>query len=316
MRFSELIITLLFIFYVNLTLSAQREVAVLKTETFTRNKIQEKKKRPAQVFNFMLDRNQIWLKATVEHQLGYFILDTGSPTLLLDHRVNEQQEEASEKVGTGISGSVSLIPHQVSSFSLGGQERGGQSAYLVDLSSFEARSGNELLGMIGYEQLKDFELLIDCANRELSFYPARKNNLHRSEEPVLTLRFDYESHLPILTLRNGKQKLRFAIDTGAGVNLISDENGRAIQHLLEETNTISVAGLSGNETEMGYASLPELRLGDFSLADVPFVRCDLSSLQPIGGRAIDGIIGPKLLQHFRVSINFKKRKFHVWDAAK
>jgi hypothetical protein len=284
----------------------------LKTESYKRHKIQQQDKQPAQAFDFMLDRNQIWLKATVENQLGYFILDTGAPTLLLDHRSDPTEKKDTESAGTGISGNVSLIPHRVSSFSLGGQERGGQEAYLIDLSAFEKRSGNELLGMIGYEQLKDFELLIDCANRELSFFPARRNELHRTEEPVLTLRFDYESHLPILTLRNGKQKLRFAIDTGAGVNLISDEHGRTIKGLLEESNTVNVAGLDGSHEELAYASLPALKLGDFSLAEVPFVRCDLSELQPLEGPAIDGIIGPRLLRQFRISINFKKQKFYVW----
>ncbi len=303
--------TLLLIVFVNSALTAQREVAILKTDE-RKSTINANQLTAAGIsFPFLLDRNQIWLEATVETERGYFILDTGAPTLLLNNSGQQNAELANTK-GKGAAGTVILTEHQVNSFSLAGIEQGRQSAYLMDLEDFARRSGNHLLGMIGHEQLKDYELLIDCNRQEMKLFPARNNELHRSASPAHTFSFIYDEHLPVITLKNGNKKLRLAVDTGAGVNLLNTEAGKALAGLVTTKETVNVKGLSGEEQELSYAKLPGLHLGDLSLKEVDFVLADLSHLQAEDGPAIDGVVGPDFLRNYRLSINFKKRKLYIW----
>jgi len=86
MRYFFIFITFLMLPFVNSTLSGQREVAILKTDHQNRLVVHPNITSSGLSFPFMLDRNQIWLEASIEDQRGYFILDTGSPTLLLNSR--------------------------------------------------------------------------------------------------------------------------------------------------------------------------------------------------------------------------------------
>ncbi|PHI20987.1 hypothetical protein CEQ90_04685 [Lewinellaceae bacterium SD302] len=311
MRYFIPFFTFLIILTVNSRLIAQREVAILKTDQ-RQSLITASQLTAAGIsFPFLLERNQIWLEATVEAERGYFILDTGAPTLLLNDNDQRSPNQLTAE-GRGAAGAVTLTEHRVNSFSLAGIEQGQQSAYLIDLDGFAKRSGNHLLGMIGHEQLKDYELLIDCKEQEMKLFPARRNELHRSARPAYTLSFTYDEHLPVITLRNGRKKLRFAIDTGAGVNLLNAGGGKLPAGLLTLEETVNVKGLGEGEQELPYAKLPGLHLDDLSLEKVDFVLADLSHLQSADGHSIDGIVGPDFLRNFRVSINFRKRKLYVW----
>ena len=106
---------------------------------------------------------------------------------------------------------------------MGGRSLGKHLALALDLRSMESRTGKRIDGYVGHEFLRGGEVRIN--------FPARKFQLLRSSRfprdggraPHTVLRFEYVDHLPVITVKIGKRKLRFAVDTGAGTNLIDEK---------------------------------------------------------------------------------------------
>lgn len=292
-------------------LTSQSEVAFLSVEADRSTVLAEIDGKVNKMsLPFELERNLIWIKATVDAQAGHYILDTGAPTLL----INDRGEQAGKQnVGHGSGGSVALAEHRVTSFELGGVDQGAQQAYRIDLSSMEARTGRVLHGMVGYEQLDDYELFIDYPARELQLLPAKKNELHATTSPQLSVRFTYVDHLPVIVLKQGKRKLRFAIDTGAGSNLlhITDAGELPPSIQLNEFG-VNVHGLDGNAANLQAGRFQQLQLVNEDVSATDFVLTDLSHLQPAEGSCIDGILGTAFLKAYRISIDYHRNKLHFW----
>lgn len=290
-------------------LIAQREVAVLRANYDDFESLSAVDRLKAKTLPLLFERNQIWLEATAEEKRGYFMLDTGAPTLLLADDGDIVTKTAI--TGQGMYGDVELRPHSVASFRIGGERQGAQSAYLLDLKHFESRSGNKLLGMIGYEQLKDFEIYFDLKHHRLEFMPANRNELHKVRKAAHTFTFEYDEHLPVIVLTNGKQELRLAIDTGAGVNMINTAIVESMENLQDLKDTVNVAGLGGRNMRMNYYKIGKLKMGSIDLSNATFITADLNHLQ-LNNKRIDGIIGLDLLKQFKFSINFKKQRLYIW----
>lgn len=309
MTFLRILITTLLISFYSF-LFAQTEVALLRVEAERSSTIGSTNGDNEMRLPFELERNLIWIKASVNEQDGHYILDTGAPTLL----INDRGEPTGKKnLGQGSGGSVALAEHQVSSFEIGGIDQGSQSAYRIDLRSMEARTGRVLHGMIGYEQLNQYELLIDYPARELQLLPAKKNKLHATDSPQFSVRFTYVAHLPVIELKQGKRKLRFAIDTGAGSNLLhASKNGRLPKNIQLNQLGVNVHGLDGNANDRKTGHFPELTLAKENIAATDFVLTDLSHLQPEEGKEIDGILGTSFLRDYRISIDYRRGRVHFW----
>lgn len=290
---------------------SQGEVALLRVNAEPKHGLDAARDKSILRFPFELQRNLIWVQATVDEAQGYYILDTGAPTLLInDHGTTK----AKGSVGLGSGGEIALAEHEVNSFRLAGIEQGRQTAYRIDLRKMEGRTGRALHGMVGHEQLRDYELLIDYPGREIQLYPARKNELHAEGTPRFGVRFYYQDHLPVITLKQGKKKRRFALDTGAGSNLIHTKSQafrRGATVRVEEAY-VNIQGLDGQSLTEEVVRLPDLKLEDRIISATEFVGTDLSHLQSAGTLPLDGILGTSFLRDYRVSIDFRKQMVYFW----
>ena len=290
-------------------LNAQEEVAILKlsTEEFTNGLLTESSTLS---LPFDLVSNLIWFEAEVEGEQGNFILDTGVPTLVLHQELNDESATA---IGIGAGGQETLLSEgEVSSFQLAGIEQGEQRSLGLDLSGLAQRSERELLGIVGFEQLHAYELLIDYAAQQFHLFPARRNELHRLADPKFSLRFDYLDHLPVLVLKQEQRTLHFAIDTGAGSNLIDPnvfEDGVIAEPLNVQTTVRGLAG--GIEVQPNFV-IDNLSRRNQIFSPQTFVAVDLDHIST-EGIAIDGILGQPFLQQHRISIDFKRQKIHFWN---
>lgn len=267
---------------------------------------------------FELDWNLIWLEGIVDSKQGFFILDTGAPTLILNNRGDKLGRSRSATAGgRGVGGEVEMRPHRVKSFQLGGVEQGAQPAYQIDLREVESHAGREIHGLIGYEQFNDYELLIDYPARLMELYPNGKNELHTSQRPLQSFKFSRYTHLPLLSLRQGKKRLLFVLDTGAGASLLHQEAAESLDIAPESLSEATyLVGVDGNRQSAPIVSVPYLQLGTEDLADFPLVLTDLSRLSQVEGLAIDGVLGTDFLKTHRISIDYKRQRLHFWPLSK
>jgi len=256
---------------------------------------------------FSFTRNLIFFDARVNGQEGKFILDTGAPTLLLNSRGKSVGHAA--PTGLAAGGTVSLSNQRIESFEMGGRSLGKRWVLAMDLRSMESRIGHTIDGFVGHDVLRNGEVRINFPDRNFRLLKSSRTPRHEGRTPVKVLKFEYIDHLPVITLRVGKKRLRFAIDTGAGANLI-DEQYRS---LFTETGAeMNIQGLDGGNKNYKLVRIPALCLEGAKLSKTSFVAMDLSHLQSAGQPPIVGILGSVFLADRVVGIDYLKRKINLW----
>lgn len=258
---------------------------------------------------FVFARNLIFFPALINGETGNFVLDTGAPSLLLNTRGNDLQGHPAP-TGVAAGGSVTLTNQLVESFEIGGSKLGKRWALALDLRSMEQRTGQTIDGFVGHELLNNKEVRINFPDRRFQLRKSVRHPLHEGVEPRKVLNFDFVDHLPVITVKVGKRKLRFAIDTGAGVNIIDEDKEELFLAVGKQMN---IQGLDGKNTINDVVTIPGLSiLKTGEQEDVSFVSMDLTHLQSPAGRPISGIIGSAFLRNYVVSIDYRRRKLYFW----
>lgn len=256
--------------------------------------------------SFRLTRNLIFFNASVNGNPGRFILDTGAPTLLLNNRGVEAG--GTQSTGLAAGGSVTLVNQRIESFEMGGHRMGKQWALALDLRSMENRTGERIDGYVGHEFLRGGELRIDFPGRKFQLLRSNRFPRRAGRAPHTVLRFELIDHLPVITVKVGKRKLRFAVDTGAGTNLIDERYRNLTQPTGERMN---IQGLDGRSANHDIVSLSGMPCRGESEA-TSFVVMDLSHLQVANEVSIAGILGSVFLADHTVGIDYRRRKIYFW----
>jgi len=284
---------------------AQDAVAVLKAASV--NAPDAVSSAPANEQAFEFTRNLIFFPAVIDGREGKFILDTGAPTLLLNSRGNVTGQPATTGLAAG--GTVALTNQRVASFEMSGRSLGKRWALALDLRGMEARTGETIDGFVGHDLLRNGEVRINYPGRKFQLLKSVRNPRHEGRAPVRELKFEYVDHLPVITLRVGKRKLRFAIDTGAGVNLIDPAFVGLYQPTGEEMNIQGLDGANANHKVVRFSANP---LTGTNRTDVTCVAMDLSHLQSPGESTIAGILGSDFLSDYVVGVDYRRRKIYLW----
>ncbi len=286
---------------------SQDEVSFLRAESFAAAPTATFSARSAQSFTFQ--RNLIFFPAKVNGKDGNFILDTGAPTLLLNSR-GKTAEHQGGQLGIAAGGAVKVANQQVTSFEMGGVKIGKRWALSLDLRAMEQRTGQQIDGYVGHDLLRGSELRIDFPNRTFQLLHPERKPLANGASPRAVFKFQYVDHLPVITLKVGKHKLRFAIDTGAGVNLLDE---RFLDLAVATGQQMNIQGLDGGNKDCPVVTLNKLdELAGLGIQEVDFVGMNLDHLQEPGAQPLAGIIGSASLKEFLVGINYRHQRIYFW----
>ena len=164
--------------------------------------------------------------------------------------------------------------------------------------------GSEIDGNIGYPFLKNLRITLD--------YPRRILALTESKPGAEDWKaFDFELGSPksliiMWAKANGSRPYRFALDTGAGSTIVSNELAQKL--VLARGAEVPMHGAGG--AARGFVTqLSSLEFGNVSLRDVTVVAADVFAplRNPVGGE-LDGIIGYNVMQQFRVTIDYPMKR--------
>ncbi|NJC24621.1 pepsin/retropepsin-like aspartic protease family protein [Neolewinella antarctica] len=249
----------------------------------------------------------ICFSATVNGRPGNFILDTGAPHVMLNHR----GALAPTTTGVGAGGAVPLTESFIESFVLTGQEHRKMWALSLDLRPLEARLNRKVDGFVGYELLHRSELRIDYPNRTFQLRNSDRHPRHEARKPDYILNFKLQGHLPVITVPTaGGKKLRLALDTGASANLL---DGRLAGSTVPTGTQMNVQGLDGRPFTTDVVTLSGTDDVADLLSNSNFTLLDLSEL---GGRGVDGrvdgILGSTFLARFTVGIDYRRGRIYLW----
>jgi hypothetical protein len=258
--------------------------------------------------SFELYDRMIVVEAKLNGEIGKYILDTGSPLLIL----NQVPQKKSTSIG-GISedGDAELI--KVKSFQWAGILSKGIEAIAFDMSKLENALGHKINGLIGQNILNDFELFIDISNRKIQLYKPYRSSLHKEKKYQQKVSFSSKSHIPIITVKINGKRYRFGIDTGAEVNILN-ENLKDVfdEKVLTNFNSTNLHGLGGASQKVESAELSKFRIKGKNCKNYQFLLTDLTFFEEKYGHKLDGILGHPFLIENILSINYQKQKIYFW----
>ncbi|UCF20413.1 MAG: aspartyl protease family protein [Gemmatimonadota bacterium] len=134
---------------------------------------------------------------------------------------------------------------------------------------------------------------------------------YQSGHSATAIPFDSDFGLIFVrTTVNESDTLWFVLDTGFDVSLINAERVPALGLEISERQTIAQPG---GEIEIGTVSEVELGLQGLEIAGQRLQAVPLTQLQPIVGRAFDGLLGHDVLERFVVVIDYERKQLGFYD---
>ena len=260
--------------------------------------------------SFTFERNLIFFDALVNGQPGRFILDTGAPSLIVNDR--GQGSATSAYTGLGAGGKVQLSDHRVERFEMGGRRVTNYWAIGLDLRAFERRTQRRVDGFVGYDLLNRGELRIDYGQETFQLLRSVRRPTHRGRAPRAVLKFFLLEHLPVIQLSLNGGDYYFALDTGAGTNLL-DEAVVSTVGARTTAEEMNVQGLDGTPTDCPIVTTPlPTDLPALGATEIKFVAMDVAHLQQPKGAQLAGVLGSAFLSRYTVGIDYRRRRVYLW----
>ncbi len=266
--------------------------------------------------------NLILIKAKADSIEGNFILDTGAPGLILNmtyFRNYPQTEETVRETG-GITGSTAFVsPTSIAALNMGPIKYRKINADRVNLGHLENSKGVKILGLLGMQLFKQFEMIIDYEKSiiYLHLISKKETKTYKSEQLLDTSKYSIFD----ITISDNKlftkgqianKKLSFVIDTGAESNVI---DSRLPNNLFENFNIarrVNLTGAGNKKIEAIYGDMQTVKVGELSLNNVPLLVTNLEKMCFAYDKCVDGILGFDFLSLNKIGFNFVTNKMYIW----
>jgi len=236
-----------------------------------------------------------------EGESKQFILDTGSPYMVLNSRY-----EAGDTTGTN-----QVQTKFLHGFEWGGLRFNNQMAMLTDLSHLERYIGKAIHGLIGCAQLADYDLLLDYCNRQITLVDSY-GEIPEFMSGAKHIPFTMSQHIPVIPVAIGKKNFSLGLDTGAEWNVLSKEHKGFCytSGIASDTvyDTVLRADVNDSEEGVCICSIKNIVIGDAVTVDsMRFCFHDIGIPQI----KADGLMGYELFKRHTALIRFAKRELII-----
>lgn len=261
----------------------------------------------------------IVVEAELYDMSGNFIIDTGSESLVLNS-VHFKPKQRHKDVGiekSGIHSDITNIKQQyLKALSLDNLSLKQINADILDLSTIEKTKRIQLLGIIGYSILKDFEVFIDLHLNQITLTKTDRHGNHLSDKVYAehiqdSITFKLRKHTIVLDAKVGGRAVKFGLDTAAEYNQLNKSVNPIILSYFYPNKTIKLTGVSGKQLSVLSGKLYRVSLSDsIYFGPMKTVVTNLRKMNSVFTTGLDGILGFEFFAQKRTIINYKKRKLY------
>jgi len=264
--------------------------------------------------------NLIVIEAKIDTVIGNFILDTGSPYLILNKTYYREAWTVENLMASNAAGSVAEPIMRTSVHNLAIKELYFEklTADLSDLGHIENQRGLKILGLLGVNLFTSFEMVIDLHKSVMYLHKLDKNGMVPEKErlvksePVLKVPFTLYRNIITLNVKVAGKDLVFCLDTGAETNALSNQVPGKIFDSFEVSKRTVLLGTGGSHTEVLFGTLNELAVGTKTFKNMHVIITKLENLGNGYGRSIQGILGNSFLVKGIISINFVTKELCLY----
>lgn len=268
---------------------------------------------------FKLIDHLIVVEAELLGQKGNFIIDTGSETLILNKVHFKQQYEHNRK-SYETSGVIGIIDNPLertlNEFIIEHLKMENKNSDVIDLSHIENTKKMHLLGIIGYNILKDYEVFIDLYLNQITLAKVDKfgNTLDKKvylEKVIDSVQFKLKKHTIVINGFVENEPVTFGLDSGAEFNQINKNSKRRVLKHFYPEKRLQLIGASHRTIEVLAGKLYRVRLSDTQFfAPMQTVLTNLNQMNEAFGTTLDGVLGYEFFKQKRTIINYQKEKLY------
>jgi hypothetical protein len=268
---------------------------------------------------FTLVGQLIMVQAQVDTVIGYFMLDTGSEKLVLNQEYFATDTKGRAVASVGNTGAVTaVVEREVDSIRLDQLIVHDLTAHLVDLHHIELKKNVRMIGILGYEVYKNFEVFIDFQNRVIVLTRVNRKGIRIDtlapfELPYDSLDFDLRHHLIVVGARVNSVKLDLILDSGAELNLIDRRVNRRVLDNFTIIKRVNLLGVGKNEVEVLAGVLSDVSCGNQYSEKMNTLLTSLDEINTAFEVNVQGVLGYEFLKKRRVLINYQKRKLYFFS---
>lgn len=264
---------------------------------------------------FTLAGRLIAVEARVDTFIGTFVIDTGAERLLLNKKYFGRNNVNSSTVSAiGNTGAVADVDKRwVDTLHWDNLFFKNVEANIVDLTHIEQKKKIKLIGILGFNVFKDFEIFLDFQLKQVILTRLDRKGFRIDstaiwEVPYDSLDFKMARHLIVLKGQVGDQNLKFGLDSGAELNLIDRRVKRKILDQFEIVKRVRMLGAGQNKIEVIAGNLNQVKVGNQFSEQMRTLLTNLSEMNMNFGIRLDGILGYEFLSSRRTLINYKRKK--------
>lgn len=259
------------------------------------------------------------IEATIHDKTGNFIIDTGSETLLLNkvHFPMKYVHNRKKNSSFGVLDRIdNPLEKKLKAFNLKHFSLKNKSSDVIDLSHIENSKKIRILGVIGFNILKDYEVFIDLHLNQITLSKTDNfgNKLHDkvyAEAIVDSLDFKLKNHTIILNGFVQETKVKFGLDSGAELNQINKGIGRKALKYFIPSKKLKLQGAGSKKIEVMAGNLHRVKLSNsVFLGPMKTILTNLNKMNEAFGTHLDGVLGFEFFKYKRTIINYKKEKLY------
>lgn len=292
-----------------------KELHLFKMEVKTMNSDSKIIKSDYEVVEipFTMANNLIAVDVLLNGVKRKFILDSGAPRVILNAHYVSKKDSASRSISSsqGVNGSISGMDiTEVNQLDFGGIQLNNQKVVTIDLSHLEEELGIDCYGLIGYEMIKDYDIIFDYKNQALTLIAPEHFEKYKREKlstnALKTVPFDLEGHIPVIKVKIGNKVLNLGIDSGAESNLIDDDLFTSLRKDFHSIKKEELIGADNNAKEVQKAKVNKMEIGEYTFKNSPTLFSDISHLNKGYKVQLDGLIGYPILSKHKVLLSFNR----------
>lgn len=259
---------------------------------------------------FDLAGGMVIVEATINGQSGNFILDTGSPGIVL----NAQRSNLSTTChAAGIGGELTVGMVELQNFEWGIIKKEKLLGYVLDVSRLEASCGRKIMGLIGFDVLKNYELFFDYRNRTVKVFNSGQVRSATNLKSVKSIPFVLIGHIPVVSAKIDGKRVQLGLDSGAEVNLLDNRFFEKVSSTaLANVQKEFLSGLDNEKQEVSSATVNSTCIKGYNLPEMRYLFADLSPVNRQFESSLDGLLGYSFFKNQIISIDYKKRKINIW----
>ncbi len=267
---------------------------------------------------FAYENGHIVVEATVNGKYKVrFILDSGASTNVFDALLT--RDAALQTVGSlpgkGVSGFTSIDLVKVDSINVAGAVLLNQVGGSFDIVSLLPKSGDTgaYRGILGYDFLTRFPILVDYQNRTLTLYNPKT---FEAPDGGTVVPFTLTISIPTVQARLNDLPGNFIVDLGNAHGVIVHPYYAQSSNLLatlknRRSDSGQVGGVGGMLTSE-IATVERFQIGDLVVNDVE-IKLPESSEGVTGSEELAGNIGNEFLQNYRLLLDYSTNRLILYS---